>query len=68
MVIRSFDVNTPGWTINELKGGVVGGSVLRGVLKIGDEIEMRPGYMKKDPLTGETTCTPIRSTIINMYT
>lgn len=68
MVIRSFEVNNPGMTIDQLEGGVVGGSVLRGVLKVGDEIEMRPGFVKKDPKTGESTCTPIKSTVISLKT
>ncbi|KAJ1339349.1 eukaryotic translation initiation factor 2 subunit 3 [Batrachochytrium salamandrivorans] len=38
-----FDVNKPGSEVVDLKGGVAGGSILRGVLKIGDEIEVRPG-------------------------
>src|SRR5947207_15333895 len=32
IVIRSFDVNKPGAEIDELKGGVAGGSILTGVL------------------------------------
>lgn len=47
IVIRSFDINRPGISINELKGGVAGGSILQGVLKIGDEIEIKPGLVKK---------------------
>ena len=34
-VIRSFDVNKPGCEADELKGGVAGGSILKGVLKVG---------------------------------
>ena len=34
IVIRSFDVNKPGAEVEELKGGVAGGSILRGVLKV----------------------------------
>lgn len=30
IVIRSFDVNKPGSEVSELKGGVAGGSILRG--------------------------------------
>lgn len=41
IVIRSFDVNKPGAEIEELKGGVAGGSILTGILKLGDEIEIR---------------------------
>lgn len=33
-VIRSFDVNKPGCEVDELKGGVAGGSILKGVLKV----------------------------------
>ena len=33
-VIRSFDVNKPGCEPEELKGGVAGGSILMGVLKV----------------------------------
>lgn len=36
IVIRSFDVNKPGQDIQNLKGGVAGGSLLQGVLRIGD--------------------------------
>ena len=34
IVIRSFDVNKPGAEVNDLKGGVAGGSLLCGVLKV----------------------------------
>ena len=33
-VIRSFDVNKPGAEVDDLKGGVAGGSILRGVLRV----------------------------------
>lgn len=42
-VARSFDVNKPGTPPQDLKGGVVGGSLIQGELKIGDEIEIAPG-------------------------
>ncbi len=42
-VARSFDVNTPGTEPKNLQGGVIGGSLLHGVLKTGDAIEVRPG-------------------------
>ncbi|MDE1768035.1 MAG: translation initiation factor IF-2 subunit gamma [Candidatus Micrarchaeota archaeon] len=42
-VARSFDVNRPGSEIKDLKGGVIGGSIIRGKFKEGDEIEIRPG-------------------------
>jgi translation initiation factor 2 subunit 3 len=42
-VARSFDVNRPGTRPKELRGAVLGGSLLQGHLKVGDEIEIRPG-------------------------
>jgi hypothetical protein len=38
---RSFDVNKPGSEVDELRGGVAGGSILQGVLKMGQEVEVR---------------------------
>ena len=43
IVIRSFDVNKPGQDVKSLQGGVAGGSILQGVLKVNDEVELRPG-------------------------
>jgi len=47
-IIRSFDVNVPGTEIDKIKGGVIGGSLMKGKLRIGDEIEIRPGVKKKN--------------------
>ena len=43
LVARSFDVNKPGTEIEKLKGGVIGGSLVQGRFKIGDEMEIGPG-------------------------
>ena len=42
-VLRSFDINKPGLPIGEVKGGVIGGSLIQGDFETGDEIEIRPG-------------------------
>jgi translation initiation factor 2 subunit 3 len=42
-VLRSFEVNKPGTEIDDLVGGVIGGSIVQGVFRIGDQIEIRPG-------------------------
>lgn len=42
-IARSFDVNRPGAEIEKLNGGVIGGSLTKGVFRIGDRIEIRPG-------------------------
>ncbi|THC99881.1 hypothetical protein EYZ11_000693 [Aspergillus tanneri] len=66
MVIRSFDVNKPGAEIEELKGGVAGGSILTGVLKLNDEIEIRPGLVTKDE-NGKIQCRPIFSRVVSLF-
>ena len=43
LVARSFDINRPGITPDKLVGGVLGGSLKQGMLKIGDTIEIKPG-------------------------
>ncbi|KAJ5542494.1 hypothetical protein N7535_004916 [Penicillium sp. DV-2018c] len=66
MIIRSFDVNKPGAEIDELKGGVAGGSILTGVVKLNDEIEIRPGLVTKDE-QGKIQCRPIFSRIVSLF-
>ena len=66
IVIRSFDVNKPGVEVANLRGGVAGGSILRGVLKVGDEIEVRPGIVTKDK-NGQVRCMPMFSRIVSLF-
>jgi len=47
LIARSFDINKPGTGIENLKGGVLGGVLKKGKLKINDEIEIKPGLIKK---------------------
>jgi translation initiation factor 2 subunit 3 len=47
VVARSFDINKPGTSVDELKGGVLGGCLRKGKLKMGEEIEIKPGLMVK---------------------
>ena len=42
-VARSFDINKPGAAPKELRGGALGGSIMQGYAKIGEEIEISPG-------------------------
>ncbi|TRZ03829.1 hypothetical protein DNTS_014946 [Danionella cerebrum] len=66
IVIRSFDVNKPGCEVDDLKGGVAGGSILKGVLKVGQELEVRPGIVSKDH-EGKLMCKPIFSKIVSLF-
>jgi len=48
IIIRSFNVNHQNVKISELKGGVIGGTIMKGILKVGDEIEILPGLVQKN--------------------
>lgn len=57
-IARSFDINKPGTEIDGLKGGVIGGSIIEGAIKVGDEIEIKPGVKMGEkwiPLTTNIT-------------
>ncbi|MEE2605727.1 MAG: translation initiation factor IF-2 subunit gamma, partial [Thermoproteota archaeon] len=60
-VLRSFDINKPGSTIDEIKGGVIGGSLTQGIFKIGDEIEIKPGLNNEKKQSYEPIFTEITS-------
>lgn len=66
IIIRSFDVNKPGCSAADLQGGIAGGSIVKGILKVGDEVEIRPGRTQKNPETGKFICTPIFTRIVTL--
>jgi len=47
LIARSFDINRPGSSVEKLHGGVLGGILKQGKLKVGDEIEIKPGLIVK---------------------
>jgi translation initiation factor 2 subunit 3 len=61
-VVRSFDTNKPGTTIDTLEGGVLGGTIIQGTFKVGDELEIRPGIAAE----GKSTHTPLFSEIVTL--
>jgi len=63
VIARSFDINRPGSKIENLKGGVLGGALKCGVLKEGDEIEIKPGLnlKKENQIIYQTVNTKILS-------
>lgn len=63
-VARSFDINRPGTDLEKLHGGILGGSLKRGILKVGDEIELKPGLVQKKQ--NQIVYTPIKTRVISM--
>ena len=63
VVARSFDVNKPGTRPEGLSGAVLGGTLKQGVLKEGEEIEIKPGRIVKEgnQQRYETIKTKVRS-------
>jgi translation initiation factor 2 subunit 3 len=64
-VARSFDVNTPGNRPNDLIGGIIGGSLERGLLRVGDELEIRPGI--RTEAKGKVTWEPLTTTVVSLH-
>jgi len=65
-IARSFDINKPGLNPKDLKGGVIGGSLLKGILKKGDNIEISPG--REISIEGKKTLDPIFTKIDSLFT
>ncbi len=65
-VARSFDINKPGCEIKDLKGGILGGSLIQGKLKLDEEIEIRPGYPVEEQ--NKRIYKPIKTKIVSIVT
>jgi translation initiation factor 2 subunit 3 len=67
LVARSFDINKPGTEIANLKGGIIGGALIEGELKVGDEIEIKPGYfLKNNWVPIKTKITGLQKACVNL--
>ena len=64
-VARSFDINSPGTSPKDLKGGVLGGSLIQGTLKIGDEIEIVPGI--RTEVGGKTVWQRLTTKVTSLF-
>lgn len=49
-----------------MKGGVAGGTLTKGILRVGQEIEVRPGIVSKTA-SGQLQCRPIFSRIDSLF-
>ncbi len=66
-VARSFDVNNPGNGPEDLIGGVVGGTLIQGVFKNGEEIEISPGLKFEVKGQQEQEWSTITTTITSLH-
>jgi translation initiation factor 2 subunit 3 len=65
-ISRTFDINKPGHNWDSIVGGVIGGSLITGTLKVGDKIEIRPGQVSK--VQGKFICQPVVTEIMSIQT
>jgi translation initiation factor 2 subunit 3 len=63
-VVRSFDVNKPGTLVEKLEGGVIGGTIIQGKFKVGDELEIRPGIASEKE--GRSTYAPLLTEVVSL--
>jgi translation initiation factor 2 subunit 3 len=62
-IVRSFDVNKPGTLVEDLEGGVIGGTIFQGKFAVGDEVEIRPGI----PVEGRNVYNSLFSEIVSLH-
>jgi translation initiation factor 2 subunit 3 len=64
-VARSFDINKPGSRPADITGGIIGGSLINGELKVDEDIEIKPGRKveEKGKIRYEELLTKITSLI-----
>lgn len=65
IVARSFDINKPGTKPKDLHGAVLGGTLKRGKLKVGDEVEIKPGFATKE--ANQIHYKPLKTTIKKLF-
>ncbi len=61
-IARSFDINKPGATPEQFQGGVLGGTVVRGQVRVGAKIELRPGRVVEE--ANQKVAHPLSATIL----
>lgn len=65
-IARSFDINKPGTVPSKMKGGILGGAIMQGILKTGDKIEIRPGHVTEE--ANQIVAKPLFTTIKSAMT
>lgn len=64
-IARSFDINKPGTLVEEMKGGILGGILKQGIIKVDDVIEIKPGVVVKKH--NETFYKSLKTKILDIY-
>jgi translation initiation factor 2 subunit 3 len=65
LIARSFDINKPGTSIAKVHGGIIAGVLKQGTLKVGDEIEIKPGSYEKK--ANQFVYQTLKTRIVSIY-
>lgn len=65
LIARSFDINKPGTKIDSVHGGIIAGVLKQGTLKVGDEIEIKPGSYEK--IANQFVYKTLKTRIVSIY-
>lgn len=65
LIARSFDINKPGAKVSGLHGGVLAGVLKKGKLKVGDEVEIKPGVVEKH--ANQVSYKPVKTKVVSIY-
>ncbi|MEM1922251.1 MAG: translation initiation factor IF-2 subunit gamma [Nitrososphaerota archaeon] len=63
-ILRSFNVNLPGTPLTMARGGVIGGSIVQGRLRVGDEVEIAPGIPERE---GGSVYEPVVTEVVGIH-
>ena len=66
IIVRSFNINKQHSSIDQLEGGVVGGSIVKGTLFKNDNIIIYPGVITKGTMT-KWNYKPIAGTVLTIH-
>jgi translation initiation factor 2 subunit 3 len=66
-ISRTFDINKPGTDWMDVSGGVIGGTLYNGILKVGDKILISPGQLVKEK-DGKFYAKPFETTVLSLKT
>lgn len=66
-ISRSFDINKKNINYQNINGGVIGGSLISGNLKLGDNLEIKPGLVKKNS-QGEFEWITLKTKVLSLQT
>lgn len=62
--VRSYNINKPSTSLDDLVGAVVGGTIESGVLSVGDQVELRPGAITL--IDGKKVLQPLVARVLSL--